>query len=281
MLRQATQILRPGFRMLPKRCFSTTNQQYERFLKRTGSNSETYVFGSEKSKVLITCEHASCALPSGYSWSAEDLERDLNTDHWAYDPGAAEFSLEIGQQLKCPVVLSKYSRLFVDVNRPLGSPTLMRNLCDGQVVGLNKELSSAEKLKRISSFYVPYHLELGEVAEEHESELIVSVHSYTKNYEGSERKVQVGILYSTESSLAEKMVTTLSKGSFPETEINQPWSGKDGFMFSCDSVAHSSPTPGARKSVMLEMRNDKLVDPQWRAKLIAEMVDDITNAVQI
>mmetsp|Transcript_14400 Transcript_14400/g.16470 ORF Transcript_14400/g.16470 Transcript_14400/m.16470 type:complete len:289 (-) Transcript_14400:338-1204(-) len=255
------------------RCFSNK-------IVRLGANSETYDFRNKKpSPILLTCEHASPALPDNYFWSSEDLARRLNKDHWAYDPGAAEFSLELAAQLECPVVLAKYSRLFVDVNRPLGSTTLMRSVCDGKSVGLNEQLTEEEKIKRCTGYYIPYHLELGRIALEAESKLIISIHSYTKNYEGSERKVQVGILYSTDSTVAAQMAQTLSTGGFPETRINEPWSGKDGFMHSCDSVAHSGITPGERKSLMLEMRNDKLVQSEWRKSLIAAMLPDIIQAV--
>ena len=53
-------------------------------------------------------------------------------------------AMALGVALECVVVVSKYSRLYCDVNRPLCSATLCREEGDGEVVELNKQLEWTE-----------------------------------------------------------------------------------------------------------------------------------------
>ncbi len=62
---------------------------------------------SNPHSLLVTCEHAGNALPSGAAWSAADLARGLPGQHWAYDPGAreCECGLRGGQNRACVLLL--------------------------------------------------------------------------------------------------------------------------------------------------------------------------------
>jgi predicted N-formylglutamate amidohydrolase len=62
--------------------------------------------------VLVTCEHASQALPPGYHWSAADQQRLVDT-HWAYDIGAADAAKLLCEAIDAPGVASCFSRLLV------------------------------------------------------------------------------------------------------------------------------------------------------------------------
>ncbi len=83
-----------------------------------------------KNKILLTCEHASNLLPSGRKWCEHD-QKHFQETHWSYDIGAQDMAIELSKQLECVLVLSKYSRLFCDVNRVVCSETLCRLSGDG------------------------------------------------------------------------------------------------------------------------------------------------------
>jgi predicted N-formylglutamate amidohydrolase len=117
-------------------------------------------------RLLLTCEHASQLMPSPWRWPDED-RRLLNT-HWALDLGSeglcslnvcavracgvrvadtvvlwrplthAELTRELSAAVAAPAVIAQFSRLLVDANRPLDSPTLFRDVADGQPVHLNQ-----------------------------------------------------------------------------------------------------------------------------------------------
>jgi predicted N-formylglutamate amidohydrolase len=82
-------------------------------------------------------------LPSPYSWSISDGR--LVGAHWSYDPGAEDFTREMSNQLGCPAIFARYSRLLLDPNRPIGSETMFRNIADGQTIELNAHISERNK----------------------------------------------------------------------------------------------------------------------------------------
>ncbi len=47
-------------------------------------HSQTYEPKNDSKKIVLTCEHASSALPPGYTWANHDIEKYRAT-HWAYD----------------------------------------------------------------------------------------------------------------------------------------------------------------------------------------------------
>ena len=76
---------------------------------------------SGSSPVVILCEHASNFIPpehAGLGLSPEELER-----HIAWDIGAAGVTRALSQLIDAPAFLGQYSRLLIDLNRPLTSPT--------------------------------------------------------------------------------------------------------------------------------------------------------------
>jgi len=247
------------------------------FSSQTARNVSVYVpknVAGDKSSLLVTCEHAGNELPGGVQWGAKDLARGLHEKHWAFDPGALIFAKELADELEAPLVFSRFSRLFVDLNRPVSSRTLARKLCDGESVELNEKLTLQEKWKRINEFYLPYHEEVETTAQEFGASVALSVHTYTKDYEGDLRDFEVGVLHSsTNADLAESIADALNlKGT--SARVNEPWSGKDGFMYSADCFKYNAEKPGTRDALMLELRNDVCsFDLEWRKKTISIVVD--------
>src|SRR3990172_3531271 len=122
-----------------------------------GSDAETYTIlsGRLDAGVVILCDHAGNAFPPGYGTlglAASELER-----HIAYDVGAAVVTRRLAAALGAPAVLTRYSRLLIDVNRGLDDPTLIMRLSDGAIVTGNRQLDAAERDQRIRLYYEPYH----------------------------------------------------------------------------------------------------------------------------
>lgn len=46
-----------------------------------------------------------------------------------------------------------------------------------------------------------------------------------------------------------------------KTEVNAPWSGQEGFMYSADSIRAA--LGGKPTAIMIELRNDKAQDREW------------------
>jgi len=226
-------------------------------------------------KILLTCEHASNRLPRPYNWSAED--QWVKETHWAYDIGAYEFATELGQELGVVVVSAMFSRLLVDPNRPLASETLFRQEADGKRLDINRQMSKSDRNWRIWHYYLPFHQTLGEVASKSEPRLILSIHSFNPAYEGTQRNFDLGVLCTTEDHLAAEISDGFQANGY-KSRVNMPWSGKEGFMYSADSLKVSG-TPGSRRAIMIEIRNDLVIQPLWRKAAVQCLVQSLRSYV--
>jgi len=226
-------------------------------------------------KILLTCEHASNRLPRPYNWSVDD--QWVKTTHWAYDIGAFEFAKELAQELGVVLVSAQFSRLLVDPNRPLASETLFRQDADGKRLDINRHMTKSDRNWRIWHYYLPFHQTLGEVARKIDPRLILSIHSFNPSYEGSQRDFDLGVLCTTEDHLAAEISQGFEAKGY-KSRINMPWSGKEGFMYSADSLKVSG-TPGSRRAIMVEMRNDLVVQPLWRKSAVHCLVQSLRSYI--
>lgn len=212
--------------------------------------------------MLLTCEHASNRLPEPWVWSEADSR--LREMHWAIDHGAAELTRELAAAMQTTAVLARFTRLLIDPNRALSSPTLFRARCDGDPVELNQGLSEVQRRQRVSDYYEPYHSALAAQAARLRPRLVFSVHSFTPVYEGQLRSVRLGVLYDRDRGPAEWLAERLQRGMGFDVALNAPWSGANGLMY----AAHSHADRHQALALELEARQDLLVDPAFRAELV-------------
>jgi len=144
------------------------------------------------------------------------------------------------------------------------STTLVRSECDGKTIKMNENLQKEDLEYRIWKYYIPYHLELGRCADEIDPKLIMSVHSFSPKYESDVRDFEIGVLCTFDEKICERISNRLLQDGF-DTRINEPWSGKEGFMYSASSLAIAQPQ--RRRAVMLELRNDLAIDFEWRNRV--------------
>ncbi|MGZ9035329.1 MAG: N-formylglutamate amidohydrolase, partial [Rhodospirillales bacterium] len=130
---------------------------------------------------VVVCDHASNKIPRrlGSLGLGDD---DLAT-HIAWDPGAAEVARRLAEHLDAPLVLSGYSRLVVDCNRPLESPESIAVKSDGIPVPGNRDLNAASRAARVEGLFHPYHRAISEILDRRSAagrpSLLLSVHSFT------------------------------------------------------------------------------------------------------
>jgi len=205
------------------------------------------------------------------TWPAADLR--LVEDHWAWDPGAADIVRRIVGELGCPAVLSGFSRLVIDPNRPLDSDTLFRAHADGLEVALNNGLSESDRAARTSACYHPYHGAMRAMFEAHPGVDVLSVHTFTPCYEGQRREVELGVLFDIDEDWAEIWFEVLAASPY-KVRRNEPWSGRRGLMF---SPQHHATRAGVR-AMELEVRQDLATDPVHQAAIAALVVQAIRVA---
>ncbi len=108
-----------------------------------------------RADALLVCDHASNRIPlalNDLGLGADQLAR-----HIAWDPGAAEVARGLAARLDAPLLLGGYSRLAIDLNRPLASPESIAERSDGVSIPGNRALSPAARSQRIAALFDPYH----------------------------------------------------------------------------------------------------------------------------
>ncbi len=181
--------------------------------------------------VVLTCEHASYALPPEYGTLGippDELQR-----HIGWDIGAGAVVQEIIQRIDSTAILSQYSRLLIDCNRSLSDDDLIIPESDGTRVPANMHLTEVERQRRITQFYQPYHTAIDHVLTQKipPPVLLLSVHSFTPVLGEKKRSFDLGILFNRYEALAQEFGQRLSHTGY-RVRYNEPYSGYDGLIFS-------------------------------------------------
>lgn len=230
------------------------------------AESVEIVRAGSRAGVLVTCEHASERLPSPWSWSARD-QRLVGT-HWAYDLGAAELAREYAGAIGGVAVLSRFSRLLADPNRPESSPTLFRAIAEGQPVELNASVGLAEREIRLDGYYRPFHAAVDREVAASPAPILLAMHTFTPVYEGTRRTLEVGVLFDAEEELAMRLVAAFASAGL-RVAPNEPYSGREGLIHVVDHHARNH----ERRAIELEVRQDLAADAGFRARVLAVLAD--------
>ena len=116
---------------------------------------------------------------------------------------------------------------------------------------------------KIMPDYIPLALHRPAVIVSGIAEIVLGVHTFTPLYEGQPRTMEIGVLFDREEDLAERTAAVLRHAGMI-VAMNQPWSGRDGLIYSveCHADAH------ARRALELEVRQDLATDPGFRHRLV-------------
>lgn len=213
---------------------------------------------------IFTCEHATNRL---VDVQATEADRRLLDDHWGYDIGARWVTEALVEQSDSVGVVSDFSRLLIDPNRALDSETLIVERCGGQPVSFNQELDQATVARRIAELHVPYHEAIDRVIKARLARgaaHLVSVHSFTPEWFGKPRPMDVGVLFDEHVVHAEKLAAALADEGFA-VALNAPYSGAGGlFVYSIMRHGRANGLP----FIELEVRQD-LIRVEAEARAVA------------
>ena len=163
-------------------------------------------------RFVLVCDHASNAVPA--HMNRLGLDQSELDRHIGWDIGAATVTRSLSALLDAPAFLSGYSRLVVDCNRPLGSPTAMPAVSDGTVVPANQAISEAEVTARTDALFWPYHDAitgyLDRVIGAGAVPMLIAVHSFTPVFQGFVRPWEIGLLYEHDDRLVQPLKDALN-----------------------------------------------------------------------
>lgn len=201
---------------------------------------------------LIACDHASNHVPPEIGGGSLGLPADQMSRHIAYDVGAAGVTRHLTERLGARAILGQFSRLVIDPNRGEDDPTLIMQVYDHTIVPGNRGLSDAERMRRLNSYYRPYHAAYADLAADRSDTIIVAVHSFTPRLNArSNRPWHIGILHAEDQRLSRPLLERLHA----ETDLcvgeNQPYAGH----LPGDAVDRHALIPG-RPNALIELRHD-------------------------
>jgi len=179
--------------------------------------------------LVLTCEHASCAVPAEYNNLG--LHVDSLMEHIGWDVGAQEVTEALAAHFNATAVCSGVSRLVIDCNRDLPDHDLIVATSHGVSIPGNALLSVEERARRIRDFYDPYHASVDAIVAQRPEAMLLSVHSFTPVLNGRERPFDVGVLFDDYADEARALGAVLAEAGL-RVRFNEPYSGLDGLIFS-------------------------------------------------
>lgn len=218
----------------------------------------TVLHPQEGSPYVLIADHAGQQVPEALAdLGLPQSERDR---HIGWDIGIAGVTRALAGLLDAWAITQTYSRLVIDCNRPLASPTLIPEASDHTVVPGNAGLSATQRQQRIDAIHAPYHAriaaELDARAEQGRPTLLVMMHSFTPQMNGVQRPWHVGVLYHQDTRLALALLQALRDEGDLVVGDNEPYSVSS-------TSDYAVPVHGEGRGLLhveLEIRQDLIAD---------------------
>lgn len=232
------------------------------------------VFNAQgKAPLVLTCEHASCAVPVEYDdlgLSAEQLR-----DHIGWDIGVREAAEAVARRFDASAVLAGVSRLVIDCNRDLSDHDLIVAESDGVRIPGNARVDADERERRIRDFYEPFHDAIDVALKRRKKPFLLSLHSFTPVFKGRERRFDVGVLFDTCTAEAHHLADGLVRQGL-RVRHNEPYSALDGLI-------SSARTHGRRyglRYLEVEINNALLRTHADIARIVAAVVRSLSPQIE-
>lgn len=233
----------------------------------------TIVNGDARGRAVLVCDHASAVIPRRLGDLG--LPATERYRHIAWDIGAAEVARHLSAALDAALALAGYSRLVIDLNRPLHVDDLCAERSEDTIVPRNVRLDDAEKAERVATFYWPYHDTVHEIVDSRVRTgavpVLVSVHSFTPVYRGNARPWHVGVNYRLDPRLGRRVLGALRSEPGLVVGENEPY---DVNLLG----DYTAPVHAERRGlpyVLFEIRQDLIADEsgaiEWAERLAAAL----------
>ena len=228
-----------------------------------------------RSPYVLLCEHASNYIPDHYAGLGLQ-EPDLRR-HIAWDIGAADLSRLLSARLDAPLVLSGYSRLLIDCNRPLLTPTSIPTRSEDTEIPGNHGLPAEERERRAAAYFTPFNSRVAAMLDRRARDgtptIVVGVHSFTPVFRNVARPWQCGVLYAAAAVFGQALVARLAAEPGLNVGDNEPYQ-------ITATTDHTVPVHGDQRGIaaaLIEVRQDLLGTDdgveEWAQRLVAALRD--------
>jgi len=212
---------------------------------------------------LLVVDHAGQAIPRALGdlgLPPGEIDR-----HIGWDIGVAGVAARLAEAMDAWTILQTYSRLVIDCNRPLISPTSIVTASDGTPVPANLDLDDAARAARAEAIFRPYHARIVEALDQRQAQaratLLVTLHSFTPSMHGIDRPWHCGVLYNRDARLAHALRDALQAEGDLVVGDNQPYAVTDASDYAINVHGERRGLP----HVELEIRQDLIADADGQA----------------
>jgi predicted N-formylglutamate amidohydrolase len=178
-----------------------------------------------RGRAILACDHASFRFPRRLGTLG--LESKDRLRHIAWDIGAADVARRLSSLLDAPLMLAGYSRLVIDVNRPLRVADAIAARSEDTDIPGNIGIGRAEQDERAQVFFWPYHDALHRLVEARIGAgavpLLVCVHSFTPVFRGVSRPWHIGVHYRVDRRVAALALARLRRATDLIVGDNEPY----------------------------------------------------------
>jgi predicted N-formylglutamate amidohydrolase len=222
---------------------------------------------------FLVCDHASKRLPRRLGdLGLTDAARE---SHIGWDIGAADLARRLAAGLNATLLLSGYSRLAIDCNRPLASPGSVPASSAGIAIPGNHGLDPLQIAQRRNSLFHPYHQAIAQALDRRrdrgQATALFSIHSFSPDVPGQCRPWHVEFAYNRDRRLAGLLLDSFAAEHDLTVGDNLPYNVDD-------ESDHTIPVHGERRSlphVLIEIRQDTLASPalidRWAERLLSHL----------
>ena len=209
--------------------------------------------------LILVCEHASRFIPAGLNDLG--LSHEAAREHIAWDIGALALAEGLSRALGATLLAANYSRLLVDLNRPLQAPDSIPAQSEIYQVPGNRDLDEATREYRRQSLFEPFHSRLTDLIDERVAQgrtvRVVGIHSFTPVYHDQPRALEVGVLFGKSMEYAQRLIDGLGRHPL-KVAGNEPY--KINPLGDMTVPVHGDAR--GLESVLIEVRNDLLRTPE-------------------
>ena len=224
------------------------------------------------SDIFLLCEHAANHMPAEYhqlGLPAHELSR-----HIAWDIGAAQVTRQLSALLDAPAFLGTYSRLLIDLNRPLQAADSIPAVSENTSIPGNIALAAEEVNRRISTMFTPFHRRVETYLDFRRAAgrttRLLSIHSFTPVFKGAVRPWHAGILFDRAANWGLAMMEGL-QGPNLVIGTNVPYKTDRAGDYGIPIHGDDRGIP----AIMIEIRNDLIDHPdgviEWAHRIAGSL----------
>ncbi len=218
--------------------------------------------------LILVCEHADRFIPAALNDLG--LDETAAQEHIAWDIGALALAEQLSETLGATLLAANYSRLLIDLNRPLHVADSIPHQSEIYQIPGNQSLDEATREYRQRCLFHPFHDRLRALIDQRLADnrtvRVVGIHSFTPVFYGQPRALEAGVLFGEAKDYAQRIVDGLSRHSL-RVAGNQPYKINP----STDMTVPVHGDGRGLDSVLIEVRNDLLRSPTavqaWSAYL--------------